>query len=248
MYKKTSQTDKEMKKADIVYGVFESIAEGYDGANERISLGMQKSWKRMLTSRIIRKAPEKARFLDVCCGTGDIAFTIAKHRKDMKVYGIDFSPAMLKVAKQKKKKKKIKNARFFEGDAMELPFKDNTFRGASISFGLRNTSDYEQVLSEMKRVVKPGDCVYILDSFVPQNRLVQPFYTIYFRFIMPLLGGGNKHRQEYEWLSHSTKEFLNPEQLSDLLQNIGFTCVRKKKRLFGACVMIWAKTDINKMK
>ena len=173
------------RKEEKVYRVFEEIAKGYDRANFRISLGLQKSWKRMLIARVVHDTPTRGKVLDVCCGTGDIAWQVAGRRRDLAVTGIDFSPAMLKVA-VKKIRPGQKNLRFLRGDAMNLPFKDETFDAATISFGLRNTADFKQVLKEMLRVVKPGGTIYCLDSVVPDCKLVLPFYQLNYRFLMPI--------------------------------------------------------------
>lgn len=229
----------EQNKQTRVYGIFQSISTDYDRANARISLGMQKNWKQMLVNRLAESLPTGASVLDVCCGTGDIALDTAEKRGDLQVVGLDFSPAMLAVAEGKKNGKE--NVRFLQGDAMALPFEENTFAAACISFGLRNTADYEQVLREMRRVVEPGGAIYCLDSFVPENPLIKPFYRIYFRYIMPLLGGGKKHRQEYQWLYESTQVFLQPRELEKLYHGVGLKEVGRKKRMFGACVMIWGQ-------
>ena len=229
----------EQNKQTRVYGIFQSISTDYDRANARISLGMQKNWKQMLVNRLAESLPKGASVLDVCCGTGDIALDTAEKRGDLQVVGLDFSPAMLAVAEGKKNGKE--NVRFLQGDAMALPFEENTFAAACISFGLRNTADYEQVLREMRRVVEPGGAIYCLDSFVPENPLIKPFYRIYFRYVMPLLGGGKKHRQEYQWLYESTQVFLQPRELEKLYRSVGLKEVGRKKRMFGACVMIWGQ-------
>ena len=123
------------KKAKV-YRIFESLADGYDAANDRISLGLQKSWKRMLTQSVMKKAKatHPVRFLDVCCGTGDIAIMLAKEAPHAAVTGVDFSPAMLAVAKEKSKQ--FDNLTWSCADAADLPFEDNVFQAATISFGL----------------------------------------------------------------------------------------------------------------
>jgi demethylmenaquinone methyltransferase/2-methoxy-6-polyprenyl-1,4-benzoquinol methylase len=223
-------------KEQCVYGVFQNISEDYDSANDRISLGLQKSWKKTLTARLIKNTPHGARVLDVCCGTGDIALKLGIARRDLKVVGVDFSPAMLEVAESKRGNRK--NIRFMQGNAMKLPYKDDSFSAACISFGLRNTADYEQVLREMRRVVRPGGYIYCLDSFVPDSPAIQPFYKVYFRYIMPMLGGGRKFRQEYMWLYESTQKFLRRSELEDLYRRIGLKAVEHKSRMCGACVLV----------
>ena len=124
--------DEQAKKTKVLR-VFETIADGYDAANERISLGSQRSWKKMLTDSVKRRAPKK--ILDVCCGTGDIAIALAEQDPAAAVTGIDFSPAMLDEAK--KKSRNLENVTWLYGDAADLPFTDDQFQAATISFGLR---------------------------------------------------------------------------------------------------------------
>jgi demethylmenaquinone methyltransferase/2-methoxy-6-polyprenyl-1,4-benzoquinol methylase len=223
-------------KADRVYRVFESIASGYDAANNRISLGLQKRWKRALTDTIVHRAPRSIRVLDVCCGTGDIAIALAQRGPGFCVTGLDFSPAMLEVAG--KKGQGITNLQLLQGDAMKLPFADGTFDAACISFGLRNTPDYRRVLREMRRVVRTGGKVYCLDSFVPDNPVILPAYRLYFRHIMPVLGGGRKYRKQYTWLYQSTEQFPRRRELMKQFARTGLVQVQSRSRMLGACVLI----------
>ncbi len=230
-----------VSKEQYVYQVFQNISKGYDRANQRISLGFQQSFKRMLLSRLKKNTPYGGKVLDVCCGTGDITLFLADRRQDLEVTGLDFSPAMLSKARLRNVKKRRKNVHFRQGNALDLPFEDNSFEAVSISFGLRNTTDYSRVLQEMKRVTKPGGYIYCLDSFVPECVLIKPFYTIYFRYIMPLLGGGIHHRKEYLWLYHSTKHFLSGKELKKLFVRVGIRKVQDKNKMFGACVLVWGR-------
>lgn len=223
-------------KQDRVYRVFERIADGYDRANNRISLGMQRDWKRMLLRHMTSRLRCSADVLDVCCGTGDISIGLADALPGARITGIDFSPAMLKVAESKGGDRE--NITWMQGNALALPFGDNRFDAACISFGLRNTENYEQVLREMRRVVRPGGWVYCLDSFVPENPLVVPFYRLYFHGIMPLIGGGKKRRSEYNWLWESTDQFLSRRELMVLFHKVGLTRVGGEGRLMRACVLV----------
>ena len=144
-------------KSQQVYKIFQTIAGNYDRANERISLGLQKHWKRMLVAHIAQNALLNTKLLDVCCGTGDIALLTAAQRPDIHITGVDFSPAMLEQARRKSRQ--YTNIQWKEADALHLPFPDNTFASVCISFGLRNTADYEQALQEMKRGT--AACVYV---------------------------------------------------------------------------------------
>lgn len=221
-----------MNKEEKVYSIFQKIAKNYDAANDRMSLGMQKDWKKHLTDAV-EKNVSAGSALDVCCGTGDIAVALSK---TFKVSGLDFSPAMLDIAKTRSGE-----VSWVLGSAMELPFEDDSFDACSISFGLRNTADFGRVLSEMKRVVRPGGFVFVLDSFEPEKGFVFPFYKLYFKHMVPLIGGKNEYTEEYRWLNRSTEEFLSPKELSDLMRSLGLKDPETEKYLFGACCLIYAQ-------
>ncbi len=219
-----------------VHGVFQSVAKQYDAANNRISLGMHHLWKRTLIKEAISVVPKNSgRLLDVCCGTGDITARIAGEYSHVEVTGLDFSSEMLKVAHTRTAK--FSNVELIEGNAMELPFKENAFNAAVISFGLRNTPDYLQVVKEMKRVVCSGGIVACLDASVPSNFIVKPFYTFYYKIIMPTLGGGISKRNEYKWLYQSTQDFLTKSQLKELFEDAGLKDVSVRSFMCGAAAL-----------
>ncbi len=242
------------EKEEKVYKVFQEISEGYDDANKRISLGMEQGWKKKLIKLFDEfeyaiddecEAGRVISILDVCCGTGDISLAIKKSHPKYDVTGLDFSPAMLEVAKRKMNDAYpdalVPAVTWTQGNAMELPYPDDSFEGACISFGLRNTPDYERVMSEMMRVVKPGGIVACIDSFVPENAFIRFFYSIYFKGIMPLIGGLLKHKEEYNWLANSTEEFLRASELKSLFEKIGIQNVRQKTMMCGACCLHWGR-------
>lgn len=240
-------------KQDKVFRVFENIAKGYDSANVRISLGMQDSWKKMLIRELTRQdfipggCPNgkafghtdggKVKILDLCTGTGDIAIGAAKAGTNYQIIGMDFSPSMLRIAAAKARRRGLDNITWRKGNAMEIPCGDASFDAVSISFGLRNCADPEKVLLEIKRVLKPGGRILCLESFVPENALVRPFYRLYFGRVMPLIGGGSSHRKEYEWLQESTESFLRAGQLKELMTRCGFRDVKVRRRMMGACAL-----------
>lgn len=221
-------------RAEKVLRVFNNIADMYDAANSRISFGMQGSWKNLFADNIAHNSKKHDSVLDVCCGTGDIAIALNKKRKDLNIVGIDFSDSMLEIAKAKSNKKII----WKHGDAMNLPFDDNSFDAACISFGLRNTTDYERVISEMTRVVKNGGFIYCMDSFIPENILILPIYEVYFKYLMPLIGGGFLHRADYNWLYESTKEFITKADLVRLYRKFGIKKIKGRILMFGACILL----------
>ena len=227
---------KKQQERAHVYEIFETLAPRYDRANARISLGLEKGWKRLLVKRVLAQAGSGGDILDVCCGTGDIAIALAQRGPGFCVTGLDFSPAMLEAAG--KKGQGISNLQLLQGDAMKLPFADGTFDAACISFGLRNTPDYRRVLREMRRVVREGGKVYCLDSFVPDNPAILPAYRLYFRYIMPVLGGGRKYRKQYSWLYQSTELFPRRRELMKQFARTGLEQVQSRSRMLGACVLI----------
>ena len=226
----------EEQKEEKVYRIFERISDRYDRANNRISLYMHGRWKMELVKELTERCPLGESIHDVCCVTGDIAVLTEKKMKDLSVTGTDFSPAMLQEAE--KKSFGIKNITWKQANALRLPFPDNSFYAASISFGLRNTSDYEGVLAEMKRVVKTGGYIYCLDSFFPENRFVRPFYKFYFRYVVPFLGGGRRYSEEYLWLYESTRIFLKKKDLIGLYDKIGLINTACVRRFFGCCALV----------
>lgn len=224
------------KKEQYVYSVFQSIAGGYDRANRRISLLQHVRWKKKAADVLCDPLPGNSKILDIGCGTGDMLQIIASKRPDCALTGLDFSPNMLTVAKRRLIG--AENVDLIKGNALDIPFKDNTYNGACISFALRNTADYKKALSEAFRVLKDGGCFVCIDSFVPESRLIRPFYDIYFSMIMPLLGGGIKKIREYRWLKKSTADFISATELVKMMKSMGFTGIRKKRFLFGACVIV----------
>lgn len=221
-----------------VHGVFESIADGYDAANDRISLGMHRLWKQALVDAALKPChnPKRAGLvLDVCCGTGDITAMLAQRDPGVMVCGLDFSAHMLDVARTRTKE--LDNVMLVEGNAMDLPFDDNTFDAAVISFGLRNTPDYARVVGEMTRVTRPGGVVACLDASVPESKLIEPFYQLYYKHIMTFLGGGLSHRSEYDWLYESTQEFLRKDELVRLFEDCGLSSAMARSFMFGAAAL-----------
>ena len=235
------------EKREKVYRVFERVSGGYDSANFRISLGFQARWKKALVTQVLKDASRhtdgrKGRMLDICCGTGDIALALATADKTLKVAGVDFSPAMLEVAR--KKGARLDNVRWIRADVTSLPFGDDSFDACTVSFGLRNTTDYGRVLEEMKRVVRPGGSIYCLESCIVEDPLIAPFYKLYFGILMPVIGGGIRRIGEYRWLWRSTNEFLRFSELTELFRRTGLERVRGKQWMFGACVLVRGRKPV----
>lgn len=217
------------KKVDIKE-MFNSISKSYDKLNNIISFNMHSNIKK----RAIGNLPldHKIKVLDVCTGTGDIAIYFAKLLPCAKITGIDFSPEMLKIASVKAQN--LKNINFIEGDALNLPFQDDEFDITFISFGLRNLTDLEQGLKEMKRVTKPGGIVSSLDMGKMKG-FWAPFYNLFLFKIVPILGLLFSAKfAAYKYLPQSTEKFPSQERLVDIFGQIGLKNVKKHDFLCGA--------------
>ncbi len=224
-------------KEKKVYEVFQNISKDYDKLNNIISFNMHKRWKRDTIRKLNIK--ENSKILDVCCGTGDFSFMLSlKTDKKIEVIGMDFSENMLSVAKKKNEELKLSNVNFVNGNVMNMQYKDNTFDNAIIGFGLRNVPNYEQVIHEMMRVVKPGGMVACLETSQPTLPIYKQIYWIYFKYIMPLVGHlFSKHKKEYQWLNDSTMLFFNKKELKKLFEKLGLKDVKVKSYALGAAAL-----------
>lgn len=216
-------------KASQVQAMFDRIAGTYDTLNDWISMGFHKQWKREACRKLQLFPSAKA--LDVCTGTGDlIGYLLPLVGQSGQVEGLDFSANMLACAQQRFSNQP--NVSLTQGDALALPYPDNTFDGAIISFGLRNVTDIPKALSEMLRVIKPGGWMVNLDTS-PTPKL--PGMNFYFSNIMPLIGGAlAKDTQAYQYLSKSTRHFLTPQQLKQAFNEAGCIQVTSQTLMLGS--------------
>ncbi len=172
------------KRAEKVNDLFATIAPRYDLINDLQSFGLHRYWKRKLIKLAQVRPGEKA--LDLCCGTGDVAFTLAGQGAE--VLGVDFSGPMLSVAKQRQARDAVQKVEFVRGDALNLPALDSSVDVLTISYGLRNLADFEGGLKEMLRVLKPGGRLLVLDFGIPDNRLWRFGYFQYLKWFVPVFG------------------------------------------------------------
>jgi len=175
------------QRAAKVNALFARIARRYDFLNDLQSFGLHRLWKR----RVVRLAQIKSgdRALDLCCGTGDISFALA--RGGAATTGLDFSPQMLEVAVQRQSansKLKTQNLKFLQGDAQLLPFPENSFDIVTVGYGLRNLTSWERGLDEMWRVARPGARLIVLDFGKPANALWRGLYFAHLKMSVPLMG------------------------------------------------------------
>jgi len=221
----TSEQDASRKVREM----FTRIAPRYDLLNHLLSGQMDKRW-RGRTARELRPILERAdaRVLDLCCGTGDLAFSLARNGK-ARITGADFSHTMLVRARAKAVAEANGSAPlpFFEADALRLPFADDSFDLVTTAFGFRNLANYEAGLREMLRVLKPGGTVAILEFTEPAPGFIGGAYRFYCQKVLPKIGGLiSGDSAAYAYLPKSVARFFHPNELAGLMQQVGYGDVR----------------------
>jgi len=229
----------EMKtsKEQFVHSVFESIAPKYDLMNDLISFRRHKAWRKYTMKQMDVRPGQTA--LDVCCGTCDWTVDLAEASGSGRIVGLDFSKNMLDFGERKiASLKRDEQIELVHGNAMELPFEDNTFDYATIGFALRNVPDLEQVLREMRRVVKPGGLVVSLELSKPTWQPFKSIYYFYFQKVMPLIGKLiAKKYEQYKWLPESLVHFPDYNQLAGIFRKIGLDDIRVKPFFLGVAAL-----------
>ncbi len=210
--------------ADGVQRMFDSIAPVYDAMNRVMTAGLDRRWRRVTVEQVVRNGD---RVLDACCGTGDLA--IAARARGADVVGLDFSEAMLERAGAKSTE-----IEWVRGDVLALPFDDASFDAVTVGFGVRNVDDLDAGLRELRRVLRPGGRLGILEITRPRG-VVAPFYRLWFDRVVPLLGKVLPGGAAYTYLPASVRRFPGPEELAALLERSGFTAVRF--RLFAGGIV-----------
>lgn len=220
-----------------VNSLFDRVAPEYDSMNNWISMGLEKNWRRETMKRLNIKVDSK--LLDVCCGTGTWTADLANElSNEGHVTGLDFSKEMLKLAETKLiDVEQRKNIDLVQGNAMELPFADNSFAGTTIGFGLRNVPDASQVLSEMTRVVKPGGFVACLETSQPQKFFVKSVWNIFFKLVPVIAKVRGNNYADYDYLQKTTKEFVSANRLKEMFEKVGLQKVTYKQFSLGAVVL-----------
>jgi demethylmenaquinone methyltransferase/2-methoxy-6-polyprenyl-1,4-benzoquinol methylase len=212
-----------------VQEMFTRIAPRYDLLNHLLSAQMDRVW-RAKTARefagILKRAD--ARVLDLCCGTGDLAFALARDTK-AQIVGADFSAAMLVRAREKAATQQNGTGRvtFVEADALKLPFADGSFDLVTTAFGFRNLANYEAGLREIARVLKPGGSLGILEFTEPAPGIMGDLYRFYCQKVLPKIGGmisGDSFA--YSYLPKSVARFFRPDELAGLMKQCGYRDVK----------------------
>jgi demethylmenaquinone methyltransferase / 2-methoxy-6-polyprenyl-1,4-benzoquinol methylase len=197
--------------AEGVRAMFDRIAPVYDVMNRTMTAGLDRRWRRITAEAVVRSGDD---VLDACCGTGDLA--VADARAGGRVTGLDFSEQMLERARRK-----APELEWVSGDLLALPFDDASFDAATVGFGVRNVDDLERALAELRRVLRAGGRLGILEITRPRG-LLAPFYRFWFDGVIPLLGKLLPGGSAYTYLPASVRRFPGPGDLSALIGGAGF--------------------------
>jgi demethylmenaquinone methyltransferase/2-methoxy-6-polyprenyl-1,4-benzoquinol methylase len=198
-----------------VESMFDRIAPVYDAMNRVMTAGLDRRWRRRTIEAVVRPGD---RVLDACCGTGDLAVA-AERAGATGVVGLDFSERMLERARRKSQ-----SVDWVRGDLLALPFADGSFDAATVGFGVRNVADLERALRELRRVLRPGGRIGILEITRPRG-VLKPFFSLWFDRVVPLVGKLLPGGKAYTYLPASVRRFPGAEELTAELQTCGFTDV-----------------------
>ncbi|MBR5105831.1 MAG: bifunctional demethylmenaquinone methyltransferase/2-methoxy-6-polyprenyl-1,4-benzoquinol methylase UbiE [Alistipes sp.] len=220
-------------KGEMVRGMFNDIAPTYDRLNHILSFDVDKLWRKRVV-RIVRKLGAK-HIMDMVTGTGDLAIAMAKKIEGTTIYGADFSSEMLAVAKQKIEHLGLsERISLTECNAENIPLEDEAVDLATVAFGVRNFEHQREALTEMKRTIRKGGHLVVLEFSNPKCGFVRWCYRLYSHYILPTIGRlVSKHSTAYTYLPESIDQFASPEKFSALLQEVGFDRIERKSQSLG---------------
>ena len=230
-------------KGEMVRGMFNDIAPTYDCLNHILSLDIDRLWRKRVV-RIVRRLGAK-RIMDMATGTGDLAIAMAKHIEGSTIYGADFSSEMLAVAKQKIEALGLaERISLTECNAEDIPLEDEAVDATTVAFGVRNFEHQKEALTEMKRTIRKGGHLIVLEFSNPRCALVRWVYRLYSHYILPAIGRMvSKHATAYTYLPDSIDKFASPEEFTALLKEVGFDHIECKSQSMGIAHIYIAHKD-----
>lgn len=212
--------------------MFNKIAKKYDLMNYIMSLGNHKKWEQEIVESIKLNANKTDKILDIACGTGSLTQEIIKNSSNDQVIGLDFSDAMLKIAKNT-----VSN--LILGDSHYLPFKKNYFDHITIAYGIRNFENITQSLQEVNYVLNNKGTLNIIEIIKPYNNIKSFIFMLGFFIFAPLFGLIFSHNfSAYLYLPKSSNSFLTENKINSLLQKNGFNKITTKKKAFGSVILL----------
>ena len=227
--------DSALSKKEQVAAMFDNIAYRYDFLNRFLSVGIDVWWRKKAIGQLSSLHPKK--ILDVATGTADVAIMTANLLQPEKIIGIDISNGMLAFGRDKIKKQGLENTiELLNGDSETISFKEGTFDAVTVAFGVRNFQNLEKGLAEIKRVLKPGGKLVVLEFSKPKAVVVRQLYNVYMNVVAPNVGKlFSKNRNAYKYLDESIKKFPEGKNFTIILDNLGYTNTYCKPLSFGIC-------------
>ena len=227
--------DSELSKKQQVAGMFNDISGKYDFLNGFLSAGIDTMWRKKAISQLTELDPEL--ILDVATGTADMAIMASYMLKPVKITGIDISDGMLDVGRSKIAKLGLQGTiELLNGDSEAINFSDNSFDAVTVAFGVRNFQQLSKGLAEIKRVLKPGGKLVVLEFSKPKMPFVRSIYNFYMKIVTPNMGKlFSKNRQAYQYLDESIKKFPEGKNFTDILDKLGYKNTYYKSLSLGIC-------------
>lgn len=218
-------------KAYYVRKMFGRISERYDLMNRLMTFGRDQSWRKF-AARQAQVLPN-GHVLDLATGTGDLALAVLDIQPSATVIGVDFALPMMQIGQAKLNGRPTHQIDFAGGDALQLPFDDNTFDACLSAFMMRNVVDVARSFREQHRVVRPGARVVCLEIAQPATPVFSQLFSIYFDQLVPAIGGLISEGDAYAYLPNSVQVFLTPPQLADVMRDAGLHDVAYHKLALG---------------
>ena len=228
-------------KKQQVSEMFDKIAGRYDFMNRFLSAGIDRSWRRKAIAQFKKDRPSY--ILDVATGTGDMALQAFKILRPQKIAGIDISEKMLEIGREKVKKEGLENRiELVSGDSETINFADNTFDAVMVAFGVRNFENLQQGLQEIRRVLKPGAQLVVLEFSKPSLPGIRQLYHWYMSTLAPQLAAWfRQNKKAYQYLNESAKAFPDREAFVDILNKAGYSNTSFKPLTLGICCIYTAR-------
>jgi demethylmenaquinone methyltransferase/2-methoxy-6-polyprenyl-1,4-benzoquinol methylase len=243
------KTITDAQRIGMVKEIFSTITGKYDFLNHLLSLRRDIAWRRFAIKKMVFFKTNM--FLDIACGTGDLSINACLKHRHIKAFGVDFVFPMVKVGKDKVKKKGLSGQlNFMQGNALRLPFQDNSFDVIGIAFGIRNIPDRIEALREMLRVTVPGGQIIVLEMTFIENQFFKLFYYIYLNYLLPLMAKVfSKNAAAYYYLADSIMNFPSPDAFARIMQDTGMSEVKIYPLTFGiTCLYVGKKPEETDLK